>query len=128
MRQSELDLLRKIHDSPKGLLELPNGFNPEYQETLRYLVDNGYVRLHPPHRTHPDTCLYSLDRDGLEAIEESDKLREKEAEDKKNRAKDRRIAILSPILLLLTLIVSLIAVPPERWRAVLAFIQSLLKR
>ena len=122
MLQSEIDLLRKIHGSPNGLLELPNGSNPEYQETLRYLVDNGYVKLHPPHRTHPDTCLYSLDRNGLEAIEEAEKLAGKEAEEKKDRAKDRKTTILVAVL---TFLLGLVT---EHFAQIIFFIQSLLKR
>lgn len=120
MLQSEIDLMRMIRDCPNHVLELPNGSIPDYWETLQYLIDHRYVHLHPPHRTHPDTCLYTLERDGLLAIEEFDELRKKDAAEKHQHTVDRRIAFLSPILLLIGLVV-------DNWSAIWNFILSVLR-
>lgn len=93
MRQSDIDLMRRIHSGVNHILLLPIGKTSEYDEDLRYLEDHGFVRLATGIRLYPDQRVYSLTHEGLEAIEEADNLASKEAEEKKDRANDRKTTI-----------------------------------
>ena len=39
-------------------------YDPEYEDALRYLIDNGYIERYP----HPSRWLYRITNKGLEEI------------------------------------------------------------